>query len=622
MGRVVKAVAIIAVAVAVAYFAPQLSAALVSAGLTATTAAAITSAAVSTAIAAGLAAGASLLAGRPTTNATPGIFRQSVSNSFIVYGKRRVGGLMVFFHPLFGGKFHYRFFVIAVAGHRCKGVVRWFLNDEQVSVNSAGLVTSGPYAGNAWLWFGRGTDAQEAPSTFLTDTGGKWSSAHVGKGVAKIFAKFQMTDDVVQAGMPNITAEIEGKDDILDPRTEERGYTRNAILVFYDWLSMPREEGGFGAYPDEVDWDWVAAQANVCDEPIPLRAGGTEPRYEFDSYIETGAAPSEIRDTFVTCCAGSFTYAGGKMLLRPGYYVPPSATLLESDLAGPITIPALLADDETATEVSAKYVDPAFYQPKDAPSRSVAASDVRQRPIDLPHITSGARAQRIAEIILRKARAERRVQWPMNIAGIAISTLETVQLATVRYNLSNYSFQVVGWGLSQDFGVNLSLEEHDPEIYEWNASWELLPGEVGELDRATPIEPVGSEVEQLLIANSYPVNISIISADAGGSASITVSNHSRVYQDRTVAITGTTLTGLLNSTAYYLYYDDADREGIDVVIMATTVYADAFTGAAHPARHYVGSIVSASTGGGDTGGGGGSPPGGGGQLQNPNIVEQ
>jgi hypothetical protein len=41
---------------------------------------------------------------------------------------------------------------------------------------------------------------------------------HKGNGVAAIYAKFKLTDDVVQAGMPNITAVIEGRDEILDPR--------------------------------------------------------------------------------------------------------------------------------------------------------------------------------------------------------------------------------------------------------------------------------------------------------------------------------------------------------------------------------------------------------------------
>lgn len=420
-----------------------------------------------------------------TKDAAASVSRQSVGNSFIVYGKRRVGGILCFFHPI--GK-DYRYFVIAVAGHRCKGVTNWYLGDEIVTVDGGGMVTSGTYAGNAWLWFARGTDDQVANSTFVAETQGKWTANHRGRGTALIYAKFKMTDEVVQAGMPNITAEIEGKDDVVDPRTGVAGYTRNAALIFYDWLRLPREEGGFGAYEDELDDDWISAQANICDEACALPGGGTEARYELDCYITTGASPSEVRDSLVTCCAGSFTYSSGKMLMRPGYYVPPSATLLERDLAGAINVPAMLSGDEIATEIAGTYLDPDNgYQPRDVPTRSVATDDVRQSSIDLPHITSGYRGQRILEIALRKSQAERRVTWPMNIVGIGVATLDTVQLATPRYGLSNYSFQVSSWGLSQDFSVVLQLEETSPDIFEFTPAMYKTVGATGELVPAEPI---------------------------------------------------------------------------------------------------------------------------------------
>jgi hypothetical protein len=485
MGKIVKQLAILAVAAAVAYFAPQLSAALFVAGFSTAAAAAITAVA-AFAVTAAASYAISLTAGKPSAAAaTPSIFRQAISNSFIIYGKRRVGGLLCFFHPV--GK-EYRYFVVAVAGHRCKGVTRWYLGDDVVTVDATGKVISGTYANNAWLWFARGTDDQVANPTFVAETQGKWTANHRGRGTALIYAKFKMVDAIVQAGMPNITAEVEGKDDIADPRTDTVGYTRNAALIFYDWLRIPREEGGFGAYEDEVDEDWVSAQANVCDEPCALPGGGTEARYELDCYITTGAAPSEIRDTLVTCCAGSFTYTGGKMLMRPGYYVPPSASLQERDLSGPINVPALLAGDEIATEMTGTYVDPDnLYQPRDVPTRMVDSDDVRQSSIDLPHITSGYRGQRILEIALRKSQAERRVTWPMNIVGIGIATLDTVQLATARYGLSNYAFQVTSWGLSQDFSVVLQLEETSAEIFEFTPALYKTVGATGELVSAEPI---------------------------------------------------------------------------------------------------------------------------------------
>ncbi len=131
-----------------------------------------------------------------------------------------------------------------------------------------------------------------------------------------------------------------------------------------------------------------------------------------------------------------------------------------------------------------------------------------------------------------------------------------------------------------------------------------------------------ANVEQLITATSYPINISLIGHDDGGSASVTISAHSRVYQDRTVSVTASTITGLQNSTSYYLYYDDAARAGGTVQAMATTVFANGFTSSTNPARHPLGSITTPAPGGADSGGSGSTPPGGGGGEVNPNVVQQ
>lgn len=434
---------------------------------------------------------ASLLAGKPSAEKPPPLnFRQAITNSFILIGKRRQGGLMIFFHPRTSGDNHFRYFIFAAAGHRCKGVARWYLNDEIVTVDGTGKVTSGVYANAAWLWFGRGTyNTDEAPANWRAETGGKWTVNHIGYGVAKIYAKFQMTEDVVQAGMPTVSAEIEGTDEIRDPRTGTVGYTDLAIPAFYWWLALPREEGGFGAAPDEIPDDaLLSAWTNICDEDVPLAAGGTEKRYTFDSRIETGAAPSQIRQTFVECIAGTFTYSEGKFLLRPGYWTPPSLTLQEEDLAGEIAVDAFLEGDEVANEVNGTYVDPdTLYQPQPIPTRSVASPDVRQVSFDLAHITSHTRGQRILEIMLRRAQCEKRVAWPMNIAGLETRAMQAVQLATARYGLSNYAFVIDGWGLSPAFDVELSLREENAEIYDWSTADEKTKAGVAAPDTAAPI---------------------------------------------------------------------------------------------------------------------------------------
>lgn len=401
---------------------------------------------------------------KPTSQVgPPQVFRQSIANSFIVYGKRRVGGLMVFFHGAESGGDHFRYFVIACAGHHCQGLTKWFLNDEEVTVDGSNMVTTGPYASAAWLWFQEGVASETANATFVSECGGKWTTDHKGNGVAAIYAKFQMTEDVVQAGMPNITAEVDGKDDIDDPTGGAAGYTNLASRVFYDWMALPREEGGFGAYADEIPDDtYMAAQSNVCDETV-----NGEDRYTINAVITTGAPPAEIRDVMIVNCAGSYTYSGGKHLMRPGYWVPVSESLSEDDLAGPIQVSAFLPGDQAANEVQGTYIEPTNgYQGMPFATQSIASSDVRQMDLDLAFTTSKHQAERIASIMLNRAQAEKSVVWPMNIEGLKVKALDTVQLDTSRYGLSNYAFQVLNWGLSADWGVVLSLREENADIYD------------------------------------------------------------------------------------------------------------------------------------------------------------
>lgn len=605
MGKALKIVAVVA-AVAIVVFAPQISAALLAAIAVKS---AIATALLTAAITIGVGMAVKALGVMPKPSAQvgpPGVFRQSIANSFIVYGKRRVGGLMVFFHPRKSGNDYFRYFVIACAGHRCKAVTKWYLNDEEVTVNGSNLVTSGVYANAAWLWFQRGLASETANATFVSECGGKWTTNHKGNGVSAIYAKFKMTEDVVQAGMPNITAEIEGRDEILDPRDDTTDYTNNGALVFYDWMKLPREEGGFGAYEDEIpDDDYISAQANVCDETVD-----SENRYELNGVIITGASPGEVRDTLIINVAGSYTYSGGKHLMRVGYWVPVSETLEEDDLAGAIQVSPFLASDAAANEVQGTYVNPDDgYQgaPFVTQTLTPAPTDIRQLDLDLAFTTSEFQAQRIARIMLRRAQCEKSAIWPMNIMGLRVKALDTVSLSTTRYGLGNYAWMVSNWGLSADWGTVLALREENEEIYSDDTP--TTPDSVPTIDTADPIlRP--SEVSQLIL-NSFATDVD--PADGllqATDTTITVETHTRTYSDKAVSVTGDTLAVVAaEDFLNHVYYDDADRAGGAVTYAATTDPEDAVNGPANPFRHYVGSVLTDEVGGAGTSGGGSIPPG-------------
>ena len=85
------------------------------------------------------------------------------------------------------------------------------------------------------------------------------------------------------------------------------------------------------------------------------------------------------------------------------------------------------------------------------------------------------------------------------------------------------------------------------------------------------------------LANSYVTGLMLGSTDAGSSASISVSTHTRVYGDGTSAsVNAGALTSLAYDTYYYVFYDDPARVGGAVTYQVTTAEdIAAQTGACH-----------------------------------------
>lgn len=122
-----------------------------------------------------------------------------------------------------------------------------------------------------------------------------------------------------------------------------------------------------------------------------------------------------------------------------------------------------------------------------------------------------------------------------------------------------------------------------------------------------------------LIINSYVAGAAgspLSATDAGTTATIAIAAHSRVYSDKTVSVSASSITGLAFGTFYWVYYDDAARAGGAVTFAALDPAvddaADAFNSETHPARHSVGYITTPADGAAGTGGGGSGPPGSGG----------
>lgn len=109
------------------------------------------------------------------------------------------------------------------------------------------------------------------------------------------------------------------------------------------------------------------------------------------------------------------------------------------------------------------------------------------------------------------------------------------------------------------------------------------------------------------LTSSGVSGLTMTATDAGANATITISGHTRVYGDGTsVSVTGGTVTGLLYSTTYYVYYDQPSRAGGAVTYAATTNQA---TGAQTGDRHALGAVSTPAALGGPINGNNNLPPG-------------
>lgn len=97
------------------------------------------------------------------------------------------------------------------------------------------------------------------------------------------------------------------------------------------------------------------------------------------------------------------------------------------------------------------------------------------------------------------------------------------------------------------------------------------------------------------VTTAYPAGLTITASADGATAKIVISDHQMIYPDKTVDVTGATLTGLDYDTTYSIYYDDPGRVGGAVTFHATTNGSDAYPSDTNPNRIYVGGTTTPAT---------------------------
>ena len=155
-------------------------------------------------------------------------------------------------------------------------------------------------------------------STFptLVQESSLWTNQHLLSGRTAVYLRLLYSQNLFANGVPTISFLVHGKNDILDPRTGQNGYTENAALCIADYLAQP--VWGFKAiYGTEIPAAQLITAANICDEAVPLVKGGTEPRYTVNGTFPLSLKRGEVLQNLLTACGGRLTYSGGQFVIHP-----------------------------------------------------------------------------------------------------------------------------------------------------------------------------------------------------------------------------------------------------------------------------------------------------------------
>jgi len=608
VGKTLKTIAIVAAAVAVAYFAPQISIALLG-----STAAAGTIAAVGVSLALSTTSMALFGPKIPRTQ----ISRLNVSLDPSTPRKAVFGTtampLDLRYHESSGTDQEYIDYIIAVAAHKVASITEiWF--EEKQAWTLAGGVTA-TYSG--YLTVAVVTEGTAA--NYISINGGtKWGSSRRLTGCAYLHLRIKRTGNVKKAesplasGLPSRVTVIGDGALLYDPRKDSTvpggsgshrannqatwgAYTNaddtdNPALQLLWWLLgweiNSKLSVGCGVPYSRIDMESFITAANTCDENITLAIGGTQKRYRTSGTASDADDRMEIINNLLASMNGTLRDNGGKLTVTAmkndlADYV---LTFNEGEMLGEFDWQQTRGLTENYNIARGRYVDPSnnsLYQMVDYPEVGFAASDGIERvmSLDLPYVEDGRRAQRIAKQVLQRNQYRGMFSTTFNAKALGCQVGDVVRISLESLGWSNKLFRVISQEIRFDGQVPMALVEENAAIYAWDAD-DLAPVTPTAPTIYDPLNnPLILGINEATVVSGYLTNEAItLAADASGNViSFATATGTFKMFEGTVDVT-TTSTFALTASSGITASINATTGVYSVTAMSASTGSATFTG--------------------------------------------
>ena len=397
--------------------------------------------------------------------------REAAAAQEYVYGQVRKGGILTYIDET-GTDNKYLHIVIVLAGHEVEEIGDIYINDEIVTIDGSGIVTTARWKSKIRI-IKRDGSQTTADATMVADAG--VASTFIGESIAHLYVRLQYDADVFGAGIPTFTAVVKGKK-VYDPRTSNTVWSDNAALCIRDYITS-----AYGLADSTVNDTFFSAAANDCDDSIPIASGGTQDRYIINGVVRADSTTGAALADMMQSCNGALYYSGGEWKLRVGVYEAPVKSFTLDDLRSAITLPTKMSRRDNFNSVIGTFINSSagWVEADYPPITSAYFLDTEDNSIenamDLPllMVTNDARAQRIAKQALFRSREQMTISADFSLSALGVEVGDIVDLTIVDYGFTNKEFEVKSWKLviTEEGGVRVSLilRETSEEAFAWDA---------------------------------------------------------------------------------------------------------------------------------------------------------
>lgn len=454
-------------------------------------------------------------------------YSDTVAPRRIVYGENKISGMNVIPAIVTGSKGEYLHQVLALVGHEVNAINTVYFNDEALTLDGSGNVTSSSFAGKASVRKYTGTSTQTVDS-ILNAAITEWDSDHRGRGIAYLALRYTFDQEVYRNGKPDVTCIVQGKK-CYDPRLDTSpganptnstyaAYTTNPALCLADYLMASY---GLSEDGSRVDWASVVTAANICDENVAIPGSTTQKRYTCNLVLEATAEFENNIQALTQAMMGACYYSGGKWRMAAGAWSSSAFTITEDDIIGQVTVQTAQSRKREGyyNAVRGQFVDKdRNYQPVEFEPilNSTYESEDGERiytEVAFPACNNQYEAQRNAIILSRQSRRQKTVQVVCSLNAYKIRPFETGTVTIAEVGWTNQSVRCIGWKFRPEPAIELTLIEAESSDYsDPSTGTYVTPASVVISDPATysPGSPQSftatQEIESILLSWAAPSN--------------------------------------------------------------------------------------------------------------------